>query len=112
MQPPVQSVDGLIRQGSDLGPRSTTAPAPPLSWLDRLEQSRSRVQQPGEPAADAIRHTQPTYAADMRRRIRSILVRAFDLAIFHVAINGNPASAVPSVPVPRHKKQPVPAQDL
>ena len=51
-------------------------------------------------------------SADMRKRIRSVLVRAFDLAIFHEAINGNPATAVPSVPVPRSKKKPVPAQDL
>jgi integrase len=51
-------------------------------------------------------------SADMRKRIRSVLVRAFDLAIFHEAINGNPATAVPSVPVPREKKKPVSAQDL
>ena len=51
-------------------------------------------------------------SADMRKRIRSVLVRAFDLAIFHEAINGNPATAVPSVPVPRQKKKPVPVQDL
>jgi len=51
-------------------------------------------------------------SADMRKRIRSVLVRAFNLAIFHEAINGNPATAVPSVPVPRHKKKPVPVQDL
>jgi len=51
-------------------------------------------------------------SADMRKRIRSVLVRAFDLAIFHEAINGNPATAVPSVPVPRQKKKPIPVQDL
>jgi integrase len=51
-------------------------------------------------------------SADMRKRIRSVLVRAFDLAIFHEAINGNPATTVPSVPVPREKKKPVSAQDL
>ena len=51
-------------------------------------------------------------SADMRKRIRSVLVRAFDLAIFHDAINGNPATTVPSVPVPREKKKPVSAQDL
>jgi integrase len=49
---------------------------------------------------------------DLRKRIRSVLVRAFNLAIFHEAINGNPATAVPSVPVPRHKKKPVPVKDL
>jgi hypothetical protein len=49
-------------------------------------------------------------SADMRKRIRSVLVRAFDLAIFHEAINGNPATTVPSVPVPREKKKPVSAQ--
>jgi integrase len=51
-------------------------------------------------------------SADMRKRIRSVLVRAFDLAIFHDAINGNPATTVPSVPVPRDKKKPVSAEDL
>lgn len=51
-------------------------------------------------------------SADMRKRIRSVLVRAFNMAIFHEAINGNPASAVPSVPVPRNKKKPVPVKDL
>lgn len=51
-------------------------------------------------------------SADMRKRIRSVLVRAFDLAIFHEAINGNPATAVPSVSVPRDKKKPVPPEDL
>jgi integrase len=51
-------------------------------------------------------------SADMRKRIRSVLVRAFDLAIFHEAINGNPATSVPTVPVPKVKKKPVPAQDL
>lgn len=49
---------------------------------------------------------------DMRAKIRSVLIRAFNLAIFHEAINGNPASAVPSVPLPRSKKMPVPAEDL
>lgn len=49
---------------------------------------------------------------DMRAKIRSVLVRAFNLAIFHEAINGNPASAVPSVPLPRSKKKPVPVEDL
>jgi integrase len=34
------------------------------------------------------------------------------MAIFHEAINGNPASAVPSVPVPRNKKKPVSVKDL
>lgn len=51
-------------------------------------------------------------SADMRKKIRSFLVRAFNLAIFHEALNGNPAAAVPSVPVPRVKKKPVPAEDL
>jgi integrase len=51
-------------------------------------------------------------SADMRKRIRSVLVRAFDMAIFHEAINGNPATAVPSVPVPRNKKKPVAVKDL
>ncbi|MFT4010027.1 MAG: tyrosine-type recombinase/integrase [Nocardioidaceae bacterium] len=48
----------------------------------------------------------------MRKRIRSVLVRAFNMAIVHEAINGNLASAVPSVPVPRHKKKPVAVKDL
>jgi hypothetical protein len=43
-------------------------------------------------------------SADMRKRIQSVLVRAFDLAIFHDAINGNPATTVPSVPVPRRRR--------
>ncbi|WP_050760918.1 tyrosine-type recombinase/integrase [Aeromicrobium marinum] len=34
------------------------------------------------------------------------------MAIFHEALNGNPATAVPSVPVPRNKKKPVPVKDL
>lgn len=51
-------------------------------------------------------------SADMRKRIRSVLVRAFNLAIFHEALNGNPATAVPSVPVPSAKKKPVAAEDL
>lgn len=51
-------------------------------------------------------------SADMRKRIRSVLVRAFNLAIFHEAINGNPAAAVPSVPVPRNKKRPIAVKDL
>lgn len=51
-------------------------------------------------------------SADMRKRIRSVLVRAFNMAIFHEAINGNPATAVPSVPVPRSKKKPVAVKDL
>ena len=34
------------------------------------------------------------------------------MAIFHETINGNPATAVPSVPVPRSKKKPVPVKDL
>src|SRR5690606_22300002 len=51
-------------------------------------------------------------SADMRKRIRSVLVRAFNLAIFHEALNGNPASAVPSVPVPKVKKKPVAVEDL
>ena len=29
-------------------------------------------------------------SADMRKRIRSVLVRAFNMAIFHEALNGNP----------------------
>jgi len=45
-------------------------------------------------------------SADMRKRIRSVLVRAFNMAIFHEALNGNPATAVPSVPVPTIKKKP------
>lgn len=49
---------------------------------------------------------------DLRKRIRSVLVRAFNMAIFHEAINGNPATAVPSVPVPRNKRKPVPVKDL
>lgn len=48
----------------------------------------------------------------MRKRIRSVLVRAFNMAIFHEAINGNPATAVPSGPVPRNKKKPVAVKDL
>jgi integrase len=51
-------------------------------------------------------------SADMRKKIRSVLIRAFNLAVFHEAINGNPASAVPSVPVPRNKKKPVSVEDL
>ncbi|GAB2447054.1 tyrosine-type recombinase/integrase [Nocardioides hungaricus] len=51
-------------------------------------------------------------SADMRKKIRSVLVRAFNLAIFHEALNGNPASAVPSVPVPREKKKSIPVEDL
>lgn len=51
-------------------------------------------------------------SADMRKRIRSVLIRAFNMAIFHEALNGNPATAVPSVPVPRNKKKPVPVKDL
>lgn len=51
-------------------------------------------------------------SADLRKRIRSVLIRAFNMAIFHEAINGNPASAVPSVPVPRNKKKPVAVKDL
>jgi len=51
-------------------------------------------------------------SADMRKKIRSVLVRAFNLAIFHEALNGNPASAVPSVPVPRVKKKSIPVEDL
>ena len=51
-------------------------------------------------------------SADLRKRIRSVLVRAFNLAIFHEAINGNPATAVPSVPVPRNEKKPVRVKDL
>lgn len=47
----------------------------------------------------------------MRKRIRNVLVRAFDLAVFHEAINGNPASSVPPVVVPR-KKKPIPEEDL
>ncbi|MEQ6901783.1 hypothetical protein [Nocardioides sp. YIM 152588] len=43
---------------------------------------------------------------------RSILIRAFDRAIFHEAINGIPATAAPSVRVPRAQKMPVPAQEL
>lgn len=34
------------------------------------------------------------------------------MAIFHETINGNPATAVLSVPVPRSKKKPVPVKDL
>src|SRR3546814_17380143 len=48
----------------------------------------------------------------MRKRIRSVLIRAFNMAIFHEALNGNPATAVPTVPVPRNKKKPVPVKDL
>src|SRR3546814_11841607 len=48
----------------------------------------------------------------MRKRLRSVLIRAFNMAIFHEALNGNPATAVPSVPVPRTKKTPVPVKDL
>ncbi|MEQ6902027.1 tyrosine-type recombinase/integrase [Nocardioides sp. YIM 152588] len=69
-----------------------------------------------------VRHVRPAaiqasldsaaISLDMRKKIRSILIRAFDLAIFHEAINGNPASAVPSIPVPRVKKKPVPAEEL
>lgn len=51
-------------------------------------------------------------SADMRKRIRSVLVRAFNMAIFHEALNGNPATAVPSVPVPKVKKKPVAVKDL
>jgi integrase len=51
-------------------------------------------------------------SADMRKKIRSVLVRAFNLAVFHEALNGNPASAVPSVPVPRVKKKSIPVEDL
>lgn len=51
-------------------------------------------------------------SADMRKRIRSVLVRAFNMAIFHEALNGNPATAVPSVPVPKVKKKSVPVEDL
>lgn len=51
-------------------------------------------------------------SADMRKRIRSVLVRAFNMAIFHEALNGNPATAVPSVPVPKVKKKPVAVEDL
>ncbi len=49
---------------------------------------------------------------NMRKKIRSVLIRAFNLAVFHEAINGDPASAVPSVPVPRNKKKPVSVEDL
>lgn len=51
-------------------------------------------------------------SADMRKRIRSVLVRAFNLAIFHEALNGNPATAVPSVPVPKVKKTAVAVENL
>ncbi len=51
-------------------------------------------------------------SADMRKRIRSVLVRAFNMAIFHDVLNGNPATAVPSVPVPKVKKKSVPVEDL
>jgi integrase len=51
-------------------------------------------------------------SADMRKRIRSVLVRAFNMAIFHEALNGNPATAVPSVLVPKVKKKPVAVEDL
>lgn len=51
-------------------------------------------------------------SADMRKRISSVLVRAFNMAIFHEALNGNPATAVPSVPVPKVKKKPVAVEDL
>ena len=69
-----------------------------------------------------IRHMRPVIiqraldnsgvSADMRKRIRNVLVRAFDLAVFHEAINGNPAASVPTVVVPRRKKKPIPEEDL
>jgi integrase len=81
---------------------------------------RDKTEQPL--GAYQLRHVRPVIiqaaldssgvSADMRKRIRSVLVRAFNMAIFHEAINGNPATAVPSVPVPRNKKKPVPVKDL
>ena len=69
-----------------------------------------------------IRHMRPVIiqraldnsgvSADMRKRIRNVLVRAFDLSVFHEAINGNPAASVPTVVVPRRKKKPIPEEDL
>jgi integrase len=86
-------------------------------WFEKMEQALEHPL-----GAYQLRHIRPVIiqaaldssgvSADMRNRIRSVLVRAFDLAIFHEAINGNPATAVLSVPVPRQKKKPVPAQDL
>src|SRR3546814_7898579 len=49
---------------------------------------------------------------EMLKRIRSVIIRAFNMAIFHETLNGNQATAVPSVPVPRNKKKPVPVKDL
>ena len=81
---------------------------------------RDKTEQPL--GAYQLRHVRPVIiqaaldssgvSADMRKRIRSVLVRAFNMAIFHEAINGNPATAVPSVPVPRSKKKPVAVKDL
>lgn len=81
---------------------------------------RDKTEQPL--GAYQLRHVRPVIiqaaldssgvSADMRKRIRSVLVRAFNMAIFHEAINGNPAAAVPSVPVPRNKKKPIAVKDL
>src|SRR3546814_498426 len=81
---------------------------------------RDKTEQPL--GAYQLRHVRPVIiqaaldssgvSADMRKRIRSVLIRAFNMAIFHEALNGNPATAVPSVPVPRNKKKPVPVKDL
>ena len=81
---------------------------------------RDKTEQPL--GAYQLRHVRPVIiqaaldsagvSPDLRKRIRSVLVRAFNMAIFHEAINGNPATAVPSVPVPRNKKKPVPVKDL
>jgi hypothetical protein len=64
---------------------------------------RGKTEQPL--GAYQLRHVRPVIiqaaldssgvSSDMRKRIRSVLVRAFNMAIFHEAINGNPATAVP-----------------
>lgn len=87
-----------------------------LRWL--LEKDKTEFQI----GAYEIRHVRPVIiqrtldssgvSADMRKRIHNVLVRAFDLAVFHEAINGNPASSVPAVVVPRKKKKPIPEEDL
>lgn len=97
-------------RGSALGPSSET-----------LERYRSHLRWVLEPektvhplGADQLRHVRPVIiqaaldsagvGADMRERIRSVLIRAFELATFHEAINGNPATSVPTIPVPKVKK--------
>jgi integrase len=105
-------------EGAEGGPSSETLDhyRSHVRWVldsDKTEQPLGAYQ---------LRHVRPVtiqasldssgVSADMRKRIRSVLVRAFDLAIFHEAINGNPATSVPSIPVPKVKKKPVPAQDL